>query len=153
MTELKPLMALLEQAERERDEAQQRRQQAQAQANAAQDQAEQLLAYRRDCEQRWGARSGAAGDIGQVHCYHGFVTRLSQAVEHQARVAQHAAGQAERAVQALQQQELRVASLRKLIERRMQELQRRGARLEQRVTDELASRAAWNRLAAATTRF
>ena len=65
MPELKPLMALLEQAERERDEAQQRHHQARAQANAAQDQAEQLLAYRRDCEQRWGARSGAAGEIGQ----------------------------------------------------------------------------------------
>lgn len=153
MPELKPLMALLEQAERERDEAQQQHRQALAQANAAQDQAEQLLAYRRDCEQRWGARSGAAGEIGQVHCYHGFVTRLSQAVEHQARVATHAAGQTERAAQVLQQHELRVASVRKLIERRVQELQRRGARHEQRLTDEFAARAAWNRLAAATTRF
>lgn len=153
MPELKPLMALLEQAERERDEAQQLRQHALAQANAAQEQAEQLLAYRRDYEQRWSTRFGAAGQMELVHCYHGFVTRLTQAVEHQARVARHAAGQAERAAQALQQQELRVASVRKLIERRVQELQRRGARLEQRQTDELASRAAWNRLAAATTRY
>ena len=146
-------MALLEQAERERDEAQRRRLQAQAQAGAAQDQAEQLLAYRRDYEQRWGARFGAAGQMELVHCYQGFVGRLTQAVEHQARVAHHAAGQSERALHALQQQELRVASVRKLIERRVQEQQRRGQRLEQRQADEFASRAAWNRLAAATTRF
>ena len=56
MPELKPLMALLEQAERERDEAQQRHRQALAQANAAQDQAEQLLAYRRDYEARWSTQ-------------------------------------------------------------------------------------------------
>ncbi len=153
MTELQPLMTLLEQAERERDEAQRHRQQAQAHAGAAQDQAEQLLAYRRDYEQRWGTRFGAEGQMELVHCYHGFVNRLTQAVEHQARVAQHAAGQSERAMQVLQQQELRVASVRKLIERRVQEMQRRGARVEQRQSDEFASRAAWNRLAAATTRF
>jgi flagellar FliJ protein len=88
-----------------------------------------------------------------VHCYQGFVGRLSQAVEHQARVAQHTAAQAERALQALQQQELRVASVRKLIERRVLEMQRRGQRSEQRQNDEFASRAAWNRLAAATTRY
>lgn len=153
MPELQPLMALLAQAERERDEAQLRRQQAQASALAAQDQAEQLLAYRRDYEQRWGARFGAEGQMELVHCYQGFVGRLTQAVEHQARVAQHAATQSERALQALQEQELRVASVRKLIERRVLEMQRRGERSEQRQADEYASRAAWNRLAAATTRF
>jgi flagellar FliJ protein len=153
MPELQPLMALLAQAESERDEAQLRRRQAQANALAAQEQAEQLLAYRRDYEQRWGARFGAEGQMELVHCYQGFVGRLTQAVEHQARVAQHAALQSERALQALQEQELRVASVRKLIERRMLEMQRRGERSEQRQNDEYASRAAWNRLAAGTTRF
>ncbi|MBX3606956.1 MAG: flagellar export protein FliJ [Piscinibacter sp.] len=153
MSELQPLMALLEQAERERDEAQRRRQQAQAQAHAAQEQSEQLLAYRRDYEQRWGARFSAEGQMELVHCYQGFVGRLTQAVDHQARVARQAATQAERALQTLQEQELRVASVRKLIERRMLEMRQRGQRIEQRQNDEIASRAAWNRLAAATTRF
>ena len=153
MPELQPLIALLEQAERERDEAQRLHQHARRQADAAQTQAEQLLAYRRDYEQRWGARSGATGEMALLHCAHGFSNRLTLAVEHQARAATNAAGQVERAVEVLRAHELRVASVRKLIERRMQELQRRGARLEQRASDELAARAAWNRLASATTRF
>lgn len=151
--ELQPLMALLAQAERERDEAQVQHQRARAAVDSAQQQAEQLLAYRRDYEQRWGRRFGSEGHIELVHCYHGFVNRLSQAVEHQARVTEHATKQHEHAQQALQQQELRVASVRKLIERRVQEMQRRGTRTEQRQSDEFASRAAWNRLAAASTRY
>lgn len=153
MPELQPLLALLAQAERERDAALAQHQHAQAAVGAARAQAEQLLAYRRDYEQRWGQRFGNEGHIELVHCYQGFVGRLTQAVEHQARVAEHTLKQHERARQALQQQEMRVASVRKLIERRVQEMQRHGARAEQRHSDELASRAAWNRLAAATTRF
>lgn len=153
MNDLQPLTALLSHAERERDEALARRQHSQRALDAARTQAEQLLAYRRDYELRWAQRFAQAGQVQLLHSYHGFVTRLTQAIEHQERVVAQSERQLEHAVEALQQQELRVASVLKLIERRVAEIDKLGAQREQRSLDELASRAAWNRLAAATTRF
>ncbi len=153
MNDLQPLIALLAQTESERDTALAHHQRIQSAHQAAQAQAAQLVDYRRDYEQRWGERFASAGHIELVTSYHGFMNRLTQAVDHQARVAEQASAQLDRAGAALVEQELRVASVRKLIERRVQELQRRGERREQNQLDELASRAAWNRLAAAVTRF
>jgi flagellar FliJ protein len=153
MKHLQPLMALLAHAERERDEALAHRQRSQDALDAARGQSQQLADYRREYEQRWAERFSQPGQMDLLRCYHGFVTRLTQAIEHQARVATQAQHQFDRAQEALQQQELRVASVHKLIERRVAELEQQGARHEQRQLDELASRAAWNRLAAATTRY
>ncbi len=150
---LQPLSALLSHAERERDEALAHRQHMRQALDAAHAQAEQLLGYRRDYEQRWAQRFTEPGQVQLLHSYHGFGARLTQAIEHQARVVAQAERQLARAVEDLQQQELRVASVLKLIERRVAEIQKLGAQREQRALDELASRAAWNRLAAATTRF
>lgn len=153
MQDMQALMTLLARAEQERDAARAQHQGAQAALDGARTQALQLLEYRREYEQRWSERFAEQGQAELLHCYHGFVGRLSHAVDHQARVEAHARQQLERAAQALQQLELRVASVRKLIERRVQEMTRLGEQREQRALDELASRAAWNRLAAATTRF
>lgn len=153
MNNLQPLMALLDHAERERDDALAHRQRMQESLDAAQAQSQQLADYRREYEQRWAERFTQPGQMDLLRCYHGFVTRLTQAMEHQARVARQAEHQLERAQEALQQQELRVASVQKLLERRVTEIQRKGARHEQSQLDEMASRAAWNRLAAATTRY
>ncbi len=153
MNALQSLMALLAQAERERDQAWGEAQHALQAEQGAAAQCEQLLAYRRDYEQRWAQRFAQAGQVQLLHSYHGFVTRLTQAIEHQDRVVVQAERQLERAAEALQQQELRVASVLKLIERRLAEIEKTSAQREQRALDELASRAAWNRLAAATTRF
>jgi flagellar protein FliJ len=153
MKSLQPLMALLAHAERERDEALAHRQRMQEALDAARAQSQQLADYRREYEQRWAERFTQPGQMDLLRCYHGFVTRLTQAIEHQARVATQAGHQLERAQEALQQQELRVASVQKLIERRVTEIQHKGARHEQSQLDEMASRAAWNRLAAATTRY
>ena len=150
---LQPLSALLSHAERERYEALAHRQHMQQALESARTQAEQLVAYRRDYEQRWAQRFTEAGQVQLLHSYHGFVTRLTQAIEHQQRVVVQAERQLERALETLQQQELRVASVLKLVERRVAEIEKAGAQREQRSLDELASRAAWNRLAAATTRF
>ena len=153
MKDLQPLMALLSHAESERDEALAHRQRMREALDSARAQAEQLIAYRRDYEQRWGARFAQPGEVQLLQSYHGFVTRLTLAIEHQGRVAEQAEHKLERADETLQQQELRVASVLKLIERRVTEIERQGERNEQRQLDENASRAAWNRLAAATTRF
>jgi len=144
MNPLQPLMALLAQTERERDEAwTQAQQAAQAQQTAA-GQAEQLLTYRREYEQRWSAQFRTEGRMELVHCYQGFMDRLTQAVEQQQRVAEHAAVQVERARVVLCEHEIRVASVRKLIERRRQELRLSADRIEQKQSDEFGSRMAWS---------
>jgi flagellar protein FliJ len=144
MNPMQPLIALLAQTERERDAAWAEAQKAaQAHQNATA-QSEQLLAYRREYEQRWSNQFKSEGRIELVHCYRGFMDRLTQAVEQQQRIADHAATQAERAKATLAEHEVRVASVRKLIERRQYELRLSADRIEQKQTDEFGSRMAWN---------
>ena len=147
MTDVQTLTILLGQNERQRDAAIAEHQRAQATAEAARGQAEQLLTYRREYEQRWHAQFCREGRIELVHCYQSFMERLTLAVEQQARIAEHAAQQALCAFGALRDTELRCASVRKLIERRLAEQRLSADRRDQKQTDEAASRAAWNRLA------
>jgi flagellar FliJ protein len=146
LNELHPLMALLAQTEKERDQALLHSQRLAATHRSAQSQAEQLAVYRSDYEKRWSEQFGRAGRIELLRCYQGFVERLTQALEQQERIAGDAAAQAERAAAALQEFEIRVASVRKLIERRVHEVQRKLNLREQKQSDEFASRAARQRL-------
>ena len=85
-------------------------QRAQAASRPRTAQAEQLLAYRRDYEQRWSAQFCREGTIELVRCYQGFIERLTQAVEQQERVAEHADSAARaRAPRSLREHEMRVA--------------------------------------------
>lgn len=148
MNPMQPLLTLLAQTERERDDALSAHQRTVATHQAAVAQAEQLVAYRREYEQRWGEQFSRQGSIELVRCYQSFTTRLTQAVDHQQRAAQFAAQQVEAARETLLEHEVRVASVRKLIERRMQEAQLGSDRRDQKITDEFAARAAWNRASA-----
>lgn len=148
MTDLQPLTILLGQTERRRDAALAEHQRAQAARDAAVGQAEQLRHYRREYEQRWGAQFTREGKIELVHCYQSFMERLTQAVDQQARIAEHATQQLDRALGALREAEVRCASVRKLIERRVLEQRLAADRRDQKQTDEAASRAAWTRIGA-----
>ena len=145
MTSVQPLLILLGQSEIERDAAQADLQRVLAAHQAAATQADQLLAYRRDYEQRWGTQFQNTGAMELVHCYRGFMDRLTQAVDQQQRVARHAAAQVDTARAALLATELRVATVRKLIERRVLDERVASNRQEQKISDEFASRSAWNR--------
>lgn len=147
MTALAPLMTVLEQATVARDAALADQQRARAALQAARAQAEQLADYRRDYAQRFGAGAGKAGSIELMQCYHGFMARLDSAVTQQGQVAAQAETRLEAAQTALLLAEQRVASVRKLIERRSAELDAARARVEQKASDEFASRQAWNRRA------
>lgn len=146
MTSLQPLAALLAQSERERDMALADLQRAQLATNAADAQAQQLLDYRRDYEKRWGAQFAREGQIELVRCYHSFIERLTQAVDQQARIAEHSKQQLANAVLAVRVAETRCASVRKLMERRTNELRNVADRREQQQTDETAARVVWARL-------
>ena len=152
MTDIQTLTILLGQNERQRDAAlgeHQRAQGAAAAAQAARGQAEQLRTYRREYEQRWRLQFGREGKIELVHCYQSFMERLTLAVEQQSRIAEHAAQQVDLALTALRGTELRCASVRKLIERRLRDDQLAGTRRDQKQSDEYASRVAWGRRAVA----
>ena len=107
-----------------------------------------MQAYRRDYERRWSSEFSRSGGIDIVHCYQGFITRLGQAIDQQTRITQHAA-QRLAGAEARGGQELRVASVRKLMERRDQEQRSVDNRREQNRVDEQAARLLWGRAAGA----
>ena len=144
MPDLKPLTILLGQHERQRDTALAEHLRARSASDAAAAQAEQLRTYRRDYEQRWREQFSREGKIELVRCYHSFMERLTQAVDQQENIAQHALAQIELAVVQLREAEMRCASVRKLIERRTRERLARSERHEQKHNDELAARVASN---------
>jgi flagellar FliJ protein len=136
------LAILLERAEAERDQALAQLQDLQRQAEAARSQAEQLDQYRGEYQQRWSRQFAQQTTIDIVGHYQNFGLRLDQAITQQSSVSRFAEQRVERARETLKELELRVASVRKLIERRSQELLRGRLRQEQKQTDEQAARAA-----------
>ena len=137
------LQTLIEQAERERDQAQAGVLQAEDHQQRLQAQRQQLQAYEADYASRAPGFSGQAATIAQLRAHHAFMQRLQQAL-----LQQHAAlAQADE--QLLQQRqrllacELRLAAVRKLVERRWQDEQLQAARHEQKRSDEAAAQAHW----------
>ncbi len=143
---LAPLMTLLGQAERERDDSLANAQRAQAAQQAAQNQSDQLTAYRLDYESRYRERFSRQNAIDVYQSYQAFMARLTQAVDQQQQVVLNAGRRVEAAREVVRQHELRVASVRKLLERRLAEMRLSADRRDQKQTDEYASRLAWNRL-------
>lgn len=144
MSMLQPLMTLLGQVERERDELALACQRATQALQTAATQAEQLLTYRREYEQRWAHQFRTDGRMELVNCYRGFMERLTQAVDQQHAVAAQATADLDHARLVLRDAEMRVASVRKLIERRVAEAHAAAQRREQKACDEFASRASWH---------
>jgi len=145
MTSMHPLLTLLAQTERERDAAMADAKRAEMEHDNALRQAKQLHSYRREYEQRWSSQFSRSGGIDIVQCYQGFVSRLSQAIEAQERVTLLAAQRVERAQEAWRVHEIRVASVRKLIERRRRDQRSTDDRREQKELDEHAARVLWGR--------
>ncbi|HSW05750.1 flagellar export protein FliJ [Aquabacterium sp.] len=134
------LTLLLEQAESARDAQQTVLRNCEAAAAHAQAQADQLLAYRGQYEQRWSTHFRQAGAIELLQCVQGFSQRLEQAISHQGHASAQAQARVAQARQQLIALEQRVAAVRKLIERRQAEQRRAADRREQRSTDEAAQR-------------
>jgi len=145
---MQTLTTLLEQAESQRNVALAAFNQARARRDSARDQARDLDTYRSDYQHRWNQqfRSRAATpDI--VRCYQQFAERLELAIAQQAQTVEVTEQALTRAGETLSAHELRVASVRKLIERRQQEARRSADRREQAANDEMAQRVAARRAA------
>lgn len=134
------LHLLLEREEAERDRWLQRLQQAEDALRRAQAQTEMLLSYRDDYRLRWGAQFARGASVPLVQCYQGFVARLDHAIAEQQRQLQAETARAGQTRAALAAQQVRVASVRKLIERRARDAQLRAGQREQQHTDEVAAR-------------
>lgn len=135
---LDALKLLLDRAGQERDRLAGELRRGEEVALRARRQGEQLAGYRGEYLQRWGQQFGRGGAIEIVHCYQSFMQRLDEALEQQQRQIDAAEHGVAAVRQALVQAEVRVASIRKLIERRQAELSQAQERRDQRQTDETA---------------
>jgi flagellar FliJ protein len=148
MPTLQALIQLLDHERRARDEALQALSHAEGTAGQAEAQAQALNTYRSDYVERWSARFREPGSVALMQCYQGFMQRLEQAIVQQRHAQAQAKLRVDQARGALVDNQRRVASVEKLIERRQQQEQRLVARREQVRTDETAQRAHARRVAA-----
>ena len=137
------LDTLLQHVEGERDQAQAALRRAEEQARRVRTQTEQLQQYRADYQARWTGEFSRQGTMEIVQCYQSFMQRLDEALLQQTQQADAADAMALRLRQALLAAETRVASVRKLMERRQAEQRLAHDRRDQRQTDETAQQILW----------
>lgn len=138
------LQTLLDHATAERDEATAQLYLMLEQTRRVQSQREQLVAYRDEYQARWTAQFRRSAAIEVLQSYQSFVERLAHAIQQLEHQAQHAEAQCQTARTQLLALETRVASVRKLLERRATEQQRVAQAREQKTTDEIASLTLWH---------
>jgi flagellar FliJ protein len=139
------LHTLLEQAEAGRNQALAAFNHKRAHRDAARAQAAHLDAYRADYLQRWSAQFAQGATLEIVRCYQGFADRLETAIVQHGHTLTHAEAALAHAGEQLTAHELRVASIRKLLERREQFARQAIERQEQKADDENAMRMASSR--------
>ena len=137
---MQSLLTLLRHAQDERDRCAASWQVAHDAQLALEAQYEQLLAFRHEYEERWSRQFSEQGQIELVRSYHAFMQRLTQALDHQQGTVKAAVTRAAKARVVLREREVRVASVRKLLERRDQQARTDSHRREQKFNDEMASR-------------
>jgi flagellar FliJ protein len=145
MDRLDLLNTLLQREKEKRDAALVEWREAEARAQAAREQADGLVAYRADYRKRLAAQFAQRAHMEILHCYQGFVDRLEHAIGAQQGIVDQAAGRAQSARQRLQHRELKVATVQRLIERRLQAASLKEMRRDQKAVDEAAQRLGWAR--------
>lgn len=136
------LVLLKDKEEGERDRRKSRLLETRGRLSQLQAQTEQLTAYRRHYQDHWHLqfKSGATPQV--LQCYRQFVERLDAALAQQAHSIRHVSALVDQAEHALLQQEIRVAAIDKLVERRGEQALLRQRQHQQRQDDEWAQRAA-----------
>ena len=139
MSNLSALMVAVEVASRKRDGARKVLQDTQAAQQAASEQLDQLEGYARETEARWGMKEDTAVQPEVMYHHYQFMDRLGQAAVLQTGVVSDQSHRVNTARQALMEAELRLASLRKVMEKRRQEIELQQMRKDQKQTDERAA--------------
>ena len=142
MKRLALLRTLLEREQKRRDDQMAVVRTAAANAEAQQQQADGLVGYRTEYCQKWSAQFQRAATIEILRSYHGFLSRLDQAITQQQSVAEHALRMVEVQRQRLVEREIRVATVERLIKRREAMLAKVAERRDQKNLDEMAQRLA-----------
>ena len=137
------LQVLLDHAQTLRDQASVALAAAEERSRSLRLQHQQLLDYRSDYAARAPAQGGRTAPIEHVRGHHGFMQRLDQAIAQQVATLELGDAQELRCRQQLLAQETRLASVRKLVERRMKEVRSQVDRLDQRRSDEAATQRHW----------
>lgn len=139
MSNLNALSIAVEAATRKRDDARKVVQAALAAQQAARAQFHQLEDYARETEARWGVRADATIQPEVMYHHYQFMDRLGHASGIQGGVVSDQAGRVHAAQSALLQAELRLSSLRKVVEKRRHDMELLQARRDQKQTDERAA--------------
>jgi flagellar protein FliJ len=140
MKRLALLRTLLEREQKRRDEQMAAVRNAAANAEAQQQQADSLTVYRSGYCQKWSAQFQQAAQMEILRSYHGFLSRLDQAITQQKSVVEHAHRMVAAQRQRLVEREIRVATVERLIKRREATLAKVADRRDQKNLDELAQR-------------
>jgi flagellar FliJ protein len=140
MKRLALLRTLLERELKRRDEQMAQVRGAAANVESQQQQADGLSTYRSEYCQKWSTQFRQAAQIEILRSYHGFLSRLDQAIGQQQSVVEHAKRMLEIQRQRLVEREIRVATVERLIKRRETLLARIEDRRDQKNLDELAQR-------------
>ncbi len=139
MSNIQTLNKVVELAEKRRDEARAALAQQQRELQIAQEQMQQLQAYAQEAQARWSARSSSAGvDATQLFHHRQFMQKIDHALEFQRGVLSNREAMIERCQSQLMVSERDVAGLRKYTERKLQLIQQKVQRQEQKATDEMA---------------
>ena len=136
---LQGLQTALDSAESARDQAIQNHFSTTEGVRRLRAQSQQLLAYRLEYQQRWTTQFKQLAAIEVVTSYQRFVARLDQAIDQLHQQTLHAEQEEVQARELLISHETRVASVRKLIDRRRQAQVHKLGRQDQRQTDDTAA--------------
>ena len=139
MSSLNALSVAVEVASRKRDDARKVLQDTLAAEQAARAQLDQLEDYARETESRWGMKADTAMQPEVMYHHYQFMDRLQHAMDLQTTVVASHEGRITAAQQALLATELRLASLKKLADKRRKEIELLQTRREQKQTDERAA--------------
>src|SRR3982751_3247311 len=140
MKRLALLKTLLEREQKRRDEQLAAVRAAVANVETQRQQADGLSTYRTEYCRKWSAQFQQAAPMEILRSYHGFLSRLDQAITQQQSVLEHAGRMVEAQRQRLVEREIRVATVERLIQRREAMLAKIADRRDQKNLDELAQR-------------
>ena len=139
MSSLNALSVAVEVASRKRDDARKVLQDTLAAEQAARAQLDQLEDYARETESRWGMKADTAMQPEVMYHHYQFMNRLGHAASIQNGVVGDQSARLQAAQRALLDAELRLASLRKVVEKRLNDLALQQQRRDQKQTDERAA--------------
>ena len=131
MSNLSALSVAVEVASRKRDDARKVLQDTLAAEQAARAQLDQLEDYARETESRWGMKADTAMQPEVMYHHYHFMDRLGHAASIQTSVVGDQSARVQAAQRALLDAELRLASLRKVVDKRSNDLALQQQRRDQ----------------------